>query len=309
MSAPSYDWWRSALRGEVGLIYEGDPQPGFYRKKAGKQGGWIPVAIWHDGSGMVALAGKKMVHADDIWTWVCRNPVQEAHYRQALSGGKWHDEIDEPVAGIGHNLPTDPVERFNLMIEMEREAIEAFLKVPIAAEDDAVKAGRWSGKLKDIAKEIDEKRVELKKPHDDAATAVQQTFKPLVDAASQLAAKLTNHVSPWVKEKKRKADEEAAEAARIKRDAEQKAADELGVAPPPETTRAPARMPSKVVTGGLTVRTVKVAKINDLNAAASYFAKLENPDLRDLMRKLAYKVMTAGVPVPGAELVEDQRVS
>jgi hypothetical protein len=309
MSAPSYDWWRSALRGEVGLIHEGDPQPGRYRKKAGKQGGWIPVAIWHDGSGMVALAGKEMVDANDIWTWVCRNPVQEEHYLQALSGGKWHDEPDDPLAGIGHNLPTDPVERFNLMIEMEREAIEAFLKVPIAAEDDAVKAGRWSGKLKGIAKEIDEKRVELKKPHDDAATAVQQTFKPLVDAASQLAAKLTNHVSPWVKEKKRKADEEAAEAARIKRDAEQKAADELGVAPPPETTRAPARMPSKVVTGGLTVRTVKVAKINDLNAAASYFAKLENPELRDLMRKLAYKVMTAGVPVPGAELVEDQRVS
>jgi hypothetical protein len=172
MSTPSYDWWRSALRGEVGLIHEPDPQPGFYRKKAGKQGGWIPVAIWHDGSGMVALAGKKMVDANDIWTWVCRNPVQEAHYRQALSGGKWHDEIDEPAAGIGHNLPTDPVERFKLMIEMEREAIEAFLKVPIAAEDDAVKAGRWSGKLKDIAKEIDEKRVELKKPHDPAVCRV-----------------------------------------------------------------------------------------------------------------------------------------
>ena len=41
----------------VGAFHENDPQPGYYRMRDGKGGAFVPVAIWHDGSGINALRG------------------------------------------------------------------------------------------------------------------------------------------------------------------------------------------------------------------------------------------------------------
>jgi hypothetical protein len=306
-------WWQAALAGKIGPIHDGEPEQGYYRVRDGKGGPWLPVAIWKDASGAwLCKRGTSKARAEDVWTWACRNPISHETYTAVVAGGAWPDEVGPAeTRGIGDNLPTDPVERFKLTLDIEREQIEAFLKAPIADEDSAVKAGRWSGKMRDIAKEIDDKRVELKKPHDDAAKAVQQTFKPMVDAADKLASNLKDHVTPWIMEKRRKADAEAAEALRIKREAEQKAADELGVAPPPEPTRAQARAPSKVVTGGVTVRTVKVVQIDDLVKAASHIAAFKTPNagLVEAVRKAVDPLLRAGYEVPGAKLVEQSSVS
>lgn len=299
----TYDWWRNALHGEFGPIHDGDPQAGFYRKKKSKAGGWTPVAIWLGGDGkMVAKVGDTMGDAYDIWTWVCRNPVAEAIYRAVIAGQPWPDEApvgDHP--GIGHNLPDDPVERAKLELVDEREKVKAFLATPIADEDTATKSGRWAQKMADLAKRIDALRVERKKPHDDAAKAVQAEFKPLIDGADDLSRSLKKHMEPWLRAKAAKAAEEA----RIKAEAERKAAESLDV--PVEERRAPAREPSKIATGGVTLATRKVTVITDIAAAAGDIAARvkANPeaflDFQDAVRAAAHKVISTGQSVPGAE--------
>lgn len=306
-----WTWWQNALAGDFGPVHEGTPQQGFYKVREGRGGPFVPVAIWQaeDGS-WLCKRGKKSASAEDIWTFACRHPITHDVYTAVMAGAEWPDAAPA-AAEIGHNLPTDPAERFKMLIEIDRERIDEFVKTPISDEASAVKAGTWSGKMKDLAKEIDDTRTALKKPHDDAGKAVQSTFKPLVDDADALAKKLATHVSAWVLDKKRKADAEAAEAARIRREAELAAARDLDLPPPPEPTRAQARAPSKIVTGGVTARTVKVTRINDLPKAAAYIAGLEtpNPDFVDVVRKISHRLLTAGISVPGATLEDSTTVS
>lgn len=102
-----YLWWRQALRGEFGLIYESDPQPGYYRMRRGKGGPWVPVAIWpeHD----VAQAPTEdnssplkfncLVSGVDrdpyeVWTWCCRYPVSYETYVAVAEGGEgWPEDL------------------------------------------------------------------------------------------------------------------------------------------------------------------------------------------------------------------------
>ena len=70
----SYLWWRQALLGEFGPIYENDPQSGYYRMRRGKGGPWVPVAIWGEegASGVSCLVSGQDRDAYDVWTWCCR---------------------------------------------------------------------------------------------------------------------------------------------------------------------------------------------------------------------------------------------
>lgn len=95
-----FTWWRNALSGSLGLIHENDPQPGYYRMRDGKGGAFVPVAIWHDGSGLNALRRGRQVNPCSVWTWCCREPVAyETYVAVAERGEPWPDE----APAIGHN--------------------------------------------------------------------------------------------------------------------------------------------------------------------------------------------------------------
>lgn len=88
---PEFAWWRSALAGTKPAI-TGEPECGFYKRRAFKGGPWVPVAIWYgepptdeegtplsDAPLLCAVDGK---HADalEVWLWVADNPITEAEY-------------------------------------------------------------------------------------------------------------------------------------------------------------------------------------------------------------------------------------
>ena len=87
-----YAWWRKALEGDVGSVHDGDPQLGFYRKRAFKKGPWQSVAIWEMDGEIVAKIDHEMTDAEKIWTWVYRNPVSHEAYENAMKNGFWDDD-------------------------------------------------------------------------------------------------------------------------------------------------------------------------------------------------------------------------
>lgn len=88
-----YKYWRDCIDGRHPPFLD-DPQAGFYRRKLGKGGGWLPVAIWRQDDGqLVALDGDKLTEAWRVWGWCSSNATTEQAYRDKCAGKPYHDEF------------------------------------------------------------------------------------------------------------------------------------------------------------------------------------------------------------------------
>lgn len=139
------------------------------------------------------------------------------------------DILDEmPVAnqGIGANGPPapTPLEAIGADIGDTYDEAKNWLDgTPIANQAQADEVTRLLDAARKGWKAADAQRVVEKKPHDDAATAVQSTWKPLLDKAKRVETGTKSALGNWmVREQARLAGE--AEAARKIADAEAEAA-------------------------------------------------------------------------------------
>lgn len=107
-----FHWWREALAGRVGEIYEDQPQPGYYWMRDGRGGPRLPVAIWRDSDGqMICRVAGTVRAATEIWAWVAKNPVSETHARQAFADGTWPGDIPQGSREIAPaQASAEPVE-------------------------------------------------------------------------------------------------------------------------------------------------------------------------------------------------------
>lgn len=303
-----FSYWKAQLAGQYPELTDKLPRCGCYRYRGD------PVLIRVVDGTMFAWIGRKGEQrrvladagfAETTFSFFCREAISSDLYDKVANRNEpWPDAAPDVAAEMGHNLPSDPTERKLVELEAHAERVAEFLKTPIASEDEAVKCGLWSKKIDGLGKDIDAVRDAEKRPHDEAAAAVQAKFKPKVDLAKTLARQLKDHMEPWVKAKKRKAEAEERE----RQEAARKAAEGLEMpAPEPAQTRAP----SKVVTGGVSVRARKDAEITDLAAVATFFAKRERPNdkLVALLHGLARTELAAGYDVPGARLVTIESVA
>lgn len=298
-----FTYYRAQLAGQNPELTDKLPRCGAYRYRGepvqirlNKDDGQLYAWIGRNGSRKRVLADAGF--AETQFSFFCRDVIPFDLYEAVANRNEpWPDAAPDVAAEIGHNLPNDPTERKFVELEAHAERVAEFLKTPIASEDDAVKCGLWSKKIDGLGKDIDAVRDAEKRPHDEAAAAVQAKFKPKVDLAKTLSKQLKSHMEAWLLAKKRKA--EAEEKAR--QEATRKAAAGLEMpAPEPVQTRAP----SKVVTGGVSVRTRKVAVINDLAAAAAFYAGMSEPPQQfvSVIKQMAEQNLKTGVAVPGCEL-------
>jgi hypothetical protein len=303
-----FSWWRAQLAGKNPELTDKLPRVGFFRKVDD------PVQIRVVDGVMWAWIGRKgaqrAVKADDsfaesTFSFFCRNAISSELYEAVTNQGAHWPETPPDVRGeIGGNLPSDPFERLSIELDAHKERIEAFINEPVTSEEQAAKAGLWSGQVDGIGKELDTLRKAEKRPLDEAVKAVQAKFSPKVDLASTLARRLKDHMSAWVLAKKRKAEAEERE----RQEAARKAAESLEM-PSSEPTQT--RAPSKVVTGGVTVRTFKVPVITDIKAAAAFYAGLPNPPRQfvEVIESMAEKNIKGGIDVPGVHLETRERVA
>lgn len=289
----NWTWWQNALRGDFGPIHDGHPQQGFYRVREGKGGRWLPVAIWFEDGEAVGLRDNTTIDPDRIWTWCCRNPVTFEAYDAAVKGNGWADDAPPP-ASLGHNLPSDPAEKFRVELADEEAEIKRWLATdPIKDRASADRAANWAERVAGLGKEAEEARKIEKKPHDDGARAVQAKWKPIVDQADSLKRLLKESLGPYLRQQ---AAEEAA-----RRAAEARKAAMNGEVLPPLRNASAGTAGRKVA-----LRTVRNAIVEDFDAALTFFK--ENPDVRDLIQRLAQKAITAGATVPGVR-VEEEKVA
>lgn len=144
--------------------------------------------------------------------------------------GANHKPLEGVTAPMGHNAPPDPFEAFALHIDDLFEQAEQFLDGEgIQTDAQAEDVSRILNMLRKAEKDADEARKAEKKPHDDAAKAVQAKWSPLLGKAKLAAETAKRALAPFLQAKEdaqRAAAEAAAEEARQKAAAARKAAEQ-----------------------------------------------------------------------------------
>ncbi len=217
-----------------------------------------------------------------------------------------------------HNNPPSPVELFADEIASLKERIAAF---PPITEANAGEARDLIGLAKKLAKDIDAKRDEEKRPHLEAGRAIDAAYKPLVDAANAAPAPLSNALLAHINEQKRLAAEAAEKARRLAEEEARRAA-ELADDPilGEDMADAAKLAEQKAEVAAASVKTVATvkgsegfraagvvksyrAKVFDYQALVAHYAT--HPDVQAAAEKLANALIRAAkgsVTIPGVEV-------
>jgi hypothetical protein len=341
---PQYAWYFEALEAGGGrqlsrdqqqtLGITSEPQPGFYRKR-NKNGADLPIAIWRDERGMIAVAGNDPVDAADVWTWCCQWPVSEQVWRDVAENGQpWPDDAPVAEAGIGHNQPSDPFDALTVEFEGEKELAEKFLSRTIETQEQADKAAVWAKRIAAIAKKATDLHKVEKQPHLDASRAVDDKWRPLKEEPDALSKRLKRHLDVFLTEQQRiereRQDAARREEERLRREAEDMArkaaesdqqsevarnaakeeAERLRREADAKAKEAEARNATAGRTGAkVALRTFVSARVTDYEAAALALLKMNHADLKSTIDQLANRAIRAGVDLAGVERVEEQRAA
>jgi hypothetical protein len=304
--------WQDNLAGNKPPIHDGDPQPGFYKRRVAKKGPWIPVAIWRKEDGeMLCRVGDKPSDPVDEWTWVAKHPVTKDAAKFAFENdNKWPEDVevtDDASADIYDS--NDPAEALQMAISVSLEWVS---ENKITTEKLAEKAANLKSKVAEKRLAADKARKAEKQPHLDAGRAVDEKYNPLIKDAKDAEKQIGEASRGYLLEKKRKADAIAAKAAKAAREEQERLEKEQRAAqhnlPPEERTEpipvTPPPAPTKVSVGGASGRKMTIKEdveyvVVDHKKALEYFAAHE--DVVDLIAKLATRFGKNGVIADGVE--------
>lgn len=298
--------WRDALAGKEVLLHADTPHPGFYRMRNGKNGPWIPVAIWNKDGALVARVASEMKDPATIWTWCAGNPVSKDAAKVAFETGNWPGDIM-----IGHNSGG-----LSLAEEIEQASDMALSWLNSTGINDKTTAdmcANFRARILELKKTAEAEHKAKKAPHLEAGRKIDAEYKPIIDAADEAASTLRTALSRYLaaeEEKARKAAEAAARAENERRMAEfakQQAARAATTAPDetPLPLDAPVMAqpePVRVQAGGQRgrkagLRDVTRYAISDYAAALAHVQA--HPDVRAAVEKVAFAQARTGVAVPG----------
>lgn len=124
------------------------------------------------------------------------------------------------MATLLSNAPADPAELFGEEIaDLMLEAKNWLDGTPIANKQQAEAVSSLLNRLRRVSKDADEARKAEKKPHDEAAKAVQAKWQPILSKADLAASAAKEVLAPWLlkieEENQRAAEVARAEAERM----------------------------------------------------------------------------------------------
>lgn len=298
--------WRDRLAGKREGVDINTPEPGYYRVRTTRNGEWMPVAIWRKDGALVCRVGKTMRDPADIWTF-CQ-PVKKEDAKAAFETGKWPGDID-----IGHN--SGDLSLAEQVRDFAQQA-EDFLKAPIDSDVRRDMGQNYRNRLLELRKQADDERETKVRPHITAQREINAEYKPLIELADSVVARLRAVVGKYMADQEAKLREQAeakarAENERIAREhaAAAKAA-EVSAAndpPPPPTFVAPE--PVKVQAGGQRgkrsgLKTVTNYEVEDYAAALEHVK--DHPQVREAVAKVAIAQARTGAVVPGIKKTEER---
>lgn len=321
--ADEYAFWRAALANPAAIgdtlpVHDGDPQPGFYRKRHGNKTPWQTVAIWRHSGEIVAFVNGEATDPAAVWSYACRNPIAEAAYHDAMAGKPWKDQdavVAEQIApGAGHNSAgMDEAAMLAEQIDAAKKGGSAYVK--IVDDETAAKAQSLRSRLLELKGQAEKAHKKEKEPHLEAGRAVDKKWLPLAKDAEAAAKAIRDAMDAWETEKLRKQREAerlaqiAAEVARIEA---LRAAEAGKPAPTPAPPPAPvSTIPTPIK--GAYGRAASVGVVNVVTAIADqdalYGFLKTHPDLIACMLDLAKRAVAKGLTVPGITLEERARVA
>lgn len=324
-----YEWWRDALAGRSPVIHEGRAENGFYRMRRGRNGPWLPVAIFHTAAGEhVALVGaeRKRDDPDNIWTWCAKNPVAQADAKHAFSN---NNEWPSDAPTIGDNAAKAGVGPLELLRDYIDTARAWFGKIgQIDTQQKVDQAANYAAELAKLKTEADRERDAQVRPHLEAQREINGQYKPTIDDASALGMEIKRACDAYLIAEKRRLEDEArakyeaerraaeAERARIEAEREKQMRDDPIAAltsPEPELPMPPPPPePVKVHAGGQRGRRMGLRKETVYSVAdfdAVYAWAKDNPKVREAVEKVAIQAAKAGVKVPGIKAEEVERAA
>jgi hypothetical protein len=241
------------------------------------------------------------------------------------------DTVENPRAVIGSNQPPTAFDGFSAHIEdLFDEAGNWLNGDGVNNEAEAEGVSRLLNMLRKARKDADAARVEEKRPHDEAAKAVQSKWKPLLDKCELAETTAKRALTPYLerKEAEQRAEaerlrQEAEEAARKAREAHQAASTDLAAAGVAKAAEEAAAELTKLAnradktkahaTGGeraIGLRSHWVATVEDYTAFARW-AWAERPDdMHKFLDELAGKEVGAGKrTLPGVDITEQRKAA
>lgn len=176
-----------------------------------------------------------------------------------------------------------------------------------------------------LSKDIEESRKLAKKPHADAAEAVDNAYMPLRDKVAEAAKAVKRMVEAFVIAEKRKAEAAAAEARRVAEEAAKAAAEEdpfladatdataaQEAAALAETRAMAARQVTSAagISKASSLRTVRSAVVTDAVALVTFYAT--HPDVLGAATKCANAAIRAAkggpLTIPGVTIKEEEKL-
>lgn len=238
------------------------------------------------------------------------------------------------LATIGHNNPPPPTPYEQAEKEITDLYGEATLWLDGAVVDNQDLAdglGNLLNLIRAAEKKADTARKEEKQPHMDAAKAVDDKYRPLIEQAKRATDGCKAALAPWLAkvEAEKRAREEAArreaeEKARLAREALQSAdvfnlaerehAESLVKAAKKAEAKAKAAAKDGAKAGGAigrvaTLRTTYTPVLTDAREAIRHYWLANNAEIIELLRELAAKDVRAGKrEIPGFRIEEQTTV-
>lgn len=296
----SYSWWRHALLGEFGSIYESDPQPGYYRMRRGKGGPWVPVAIWFEEGAYQPSCLVSGLDRDpfEVWTWCCRYPVSyEVYIAVAERGEAWPEDLpaelhaelqrlDQSAYGIGHNSSriTEAeafLEEISIVLRSANEWLEALPE--ITSQIDADKAANYAERFSNLETRAEEARTAEKRPVLEEGRKIDAKWKPVVSKASDGKSRMKKALEPYlIAERDRRISKGSSDIE------------------PPRAGTSGRRI-------GL--RSRLVVALRDQEALNNHYRTdiriWSDKAVKDLVLKITEADLLAGLSIPGASLTEE----
>lgn len=221
---------------------------------------------------------------------------------------------------IGGNSPP-PLEAMSIHIEdLFATASGSLAAGPIATDEQEAALDALLDDIRQAKKDADAQRAVEKKPHDDAARAIQTAWKPLLDRCDKAANAIKDALTPYREARQRAKDElarqlreeaeaavrEAQEALKGSDDLEERFAAEEKLKHASKLT-AVANRSDREATG---LRTHWEAEITDRRAALNHMVKIYPERFTDLIQQIAdEEARGARGTIPGVLFHERKRAA
>ena len=338
--------WERRLAGEqITITTDGEPDYGFYRVKSVDRTTWRTVAYWYGEDGVLRclLDGRDLddLRARELWPWASGNPITNELYNAIRRGEPWPGV--NSVVTLSNQAPDDnSFEAIQERIDdLAREADRLMKAGGAKSQEIADQAADVANRLADYWRKADNQRKVEKQPHLDAERAVDNKWRPLLDAADIYKRLKQIVCAPWLaklKAEKERAEAEAREHARKAYEAAQQAQREAArqaeeaartgnIAAAQSQQRqadeaaqeaaAAAQTAQVIATTSVTVGTTgrrsvglrgrTVVTIEDRDQVLAFFK--DRAEITEALQKMAEKAIGAGINVPGVKIAKDYQAA